>query len=756
MNGSILKSLSQYDDKISSPFLHPHQVATIDYLIKMIKQDKNILMYHLMGTGKTFTAAITASLTLLLGKKTTIITTNESTKEMFEEVLKMIFLWIRVPSTKDFVDIKSKDNIHRSISQQEMTHDYFEDRVVFIDEAHHWIDNKATSFLLELNQIEKPPILILMTGSPLTNTVASFISLANILLREDLNKNDFLIKGKRVIDIELKKAIYEIIDQVRPQITYYAQEAKNVPPMRLHGKPIIQLPFIAIPMGKLQSRVYNIIARDLENKMFKKELLSHSFALTGSLTPNDIKSSISKQITSTLSFSNGHFRGSELRNLNESTKIQFMMKNFIINPAKGKSFIYFENATIGGQFILDVMSEYKITEFGQQPVEGFHCQLCGAKRTCKTCYPMRFIMINSYHTTKTSSISDINGLLDAFNAPSNDDGINISIIFASKMIAESRTLKEVKRTILLTIPSAFSELSQILTRCIRVFSHKDTKTPFEVFVLASIPRNTNIDEFYTENNTSITSIEKLENSYATKKYLLDKYKDKLHLIDESTAVQSENILQDIDILELERNMKPDKPNNNFPYDVEKIIYLEIKSGATNFVLSKLRDIPYYYDSIQEEVEPIFIWEVLKRVAFRNIDFGFDALQKSLEIISNESLYQNLQKIMSEQPIVINKKLGTSFLTMTQDEYENLLESKSQVNGKLPSYLPQGLPEHFRQDSTQGLPEDLLANNSSQQLQTNIKANQRLKSTHFKTIPFFVNFDRYVISLPIESFNREAE
>ena len=687
MNGVILQTLSKYNDKLNSPFLHPHQVATIDFLMKMIKQKKNVLMYHLMGTGKTFTAAIAATLTLVLGKKATIITTNESTMEMFEDVLKMIFLWIRLPLIKDNVDIKSKDNIHRSVALQEMSMDYFEGRVVFIDEAHHWIDNKATSFLMELNRLEDVPTLILLSGSPIINIVGSFISLANIILRVNLNKNDFLIKGKRVIDIEFKKSIYDIINQVKPHITYYEQEAKNVPPLHFHGKAIIQLPFVTIPMGKLQTKVYNIIEKELENKMFKKDLLTQSFALTGSITPSDVKSNISKQITSTLSFTNGHFRGSELRTLNESTKIQYMMKNFFINPLPGKTFVYFENATIGGQFILDVMNEYKITEYGQLPPEDFHCLLCGMKRSCKVCHPMKFIMINSYHTTKTSKINDINGLLEAYNSPTNDDGTNISIVFASKMIAESRTLKEVKRTILLTIPSTFSELSQILTRCIRVFSHKDTKTPFDVFILASIPRNTNIDEFLVASNSHITSIEKLENSYASKIQLLDKYKDKLHLVDEDPAIVTDNVFQDIDILELEKNLKPDRPNNNFPYDVEKVIYQEIKSGATNFVLSKIRDIPLYFEPIQPEVVPICIWEILKRVSHNNITFTHKDLP---DIIPKKELTKHLNYIMSEQPIVTNKKLGTSYLKQRGDD--------------------------------------------------------------FQLIPFFVNFDDCVISLPIEDIH----
>lgn len=671
MNKTILESLQQFKYSIPPPFLHPHQIATVDYLLREVKNHNNIALYHLMGTGKTFTTCITANILLSMNYRVIIITTNETTKLMFEEILNKGFVWTPTIKTKNVADIRSKDNIQRRLAHNELTLEYFYDSVIFIDEAHHWIDNKATSLLFSLNSCPHPPVFILLSGSPLTNTVTSFISFASVLLRERLNKYDFIKKGKKVTDIEIKDSIYGLIDRVKKQISYYEQEDKNIPPIVLHGSAIIQLPFIPIVMGPLQSKIYNIIEPDMNNKMFKKDLLSQSFALTGSVLPEDVKNHVTKHITSKLSLVNGVFKGPELYSLENSQKIRFFFDNFIINPVSGKTFVYFENATIGGRFMLDVLKTYNIIEFGQPIPKTFHCYLCGTKKTCKKCLPMRFIMINSYHTTKYEKTTDINILLDEFNQSLNDDGSYISLIFASKMIAESCTIKETRRAVLLTIPSTFSELSQILTRNIRVFSHKNVKKPFDIYILAAIPNNVDISSYMRKSDSNITSISKLEESYTHQTKKLEEYKKKLHLIvdDEEESDEFENILKDIDLVSLEHDLTPDPPSTLLPYDVEKIIYLEIKAGATNTVLSQIKNMPLYCCTIEKELTSVYIWEMLKLICYTKVEFTFDdVFSKVKDLISKEVFQEKLTSILQQTPIIISKIFGSCYLVKDKTDH----------------------------------------------------------------------------------------
>lgn len=625
MNNNVFDILNKLNR--GKYFIFPHQLATIDFIIKKVKNDENCLIYHEMGTGKTNTACLAADILIKMGYNVSIVSTNISTEYIFNESSNLTYIWGFYSEIKGNLVVMRKltfiEKIKDNMKNEDFLLTFFENMVIFIDESHQWMKNTGGEMIDYIIKIfkthkKKQPIFILLSGTPITNTIFTLGGLLNILLREQFDESNYMKTSKRVIDIEMTDEGMKLLEKTSNKISYYQQEQINIPKIKLMGKAFINIPVTILKMSKLQSEIF-LKYRDVKNEMFNKQSMILSFSTLINLTPDVIREKKSLYLTEYLSIIGGHFVGSELSHLENSCKIKFFVDTFIKNAPPGKIFIYFENATTGGQFIIDCMRIHGVTEYGQSTLDDFTCLRCLKKRKCKQCSPMFYIMISSFHETYLTSGNDNTNLLfDSFNDEKNYDGSEIVFLFGTKVISESFTIKESKAIVFLTMPSSISDTSQIITRCIRVLSYRDVTKSVPIFLLCAVPQKYDIEKYINSKITEIENINDLQNQNFNNSNI--KYFKKI--FDEN-----------------------DKINIFFSYDMKKILYLELKSDQTSFMYKYLKLYgKKYNDVLMKEIEPLLIVEVLRRISYKNniidIDEIYNLLNKKIE-------FKNLKKIIDQ-------------------------------------------------------------------------------------------------------------
>lgn len=647
MNYFIEDSLIKLDSNEKKVKILPHQLATIDFIYKNIIQKKeNVLLFHKMGSGKTIISLISAFLLSKQNKHIYIVLPNLNIKNLWLNQIYIVQLLlpfdnynidniIFLTKTNFIEDLDKLINNKQTISLNNL----YNDGIIIIDEAHNFFGNNSTLTLNKLNELVKVNY-ILVTGSPILNTITTLKDLLSIISNTEISDTDYMIQyGKKVFSFELTEKGIELINKTfKNKISYYNQDIKDIPKSLYIGKPIIKIPIIPCLMSKNQTKTYNNIKSKIDNEMFLKYLLVASFLDIGNLEniSNFEKMIFDKKyhkLTDTLYINNGVFQGSELKNLNNSCKIKYFVDHKIYNEKNlGKAFVYFSNSTIGGRFLIDVMKNIGVKEYGKETPNNFICYNCKKKRTCKQCKPMTYIIITSKYISLDNNTNSINTLLDIYNLPNNDNGEVISILFGSKIISESYTLKEVKELWFLTIPDSLSEMLQINARCLRNFSYKNINNPVKFYLLTSVTEETKIN-----------------------KLLKSRFESSINLTEEDIT-DKEDIKKYTKILETEDNF--------YTYDIKKILYLEIKSSQTNKIHNIFKSLSYKYKlEIQEDLIPIYLLEIIRSYGFMYKKFS---LQNMINTIPNQLLPHSkirsiINKMIKDNIIIKNKNYSQCVL-----------------------------------------------------------------------------------------------
>lgn len=128
-------------------------------------------------------------------------------------------------------------------------------------------------------------------------------------------------------------------------------------------------------------------------------------------------------------------------------------------------------------------------------------------------------------TSATSSDAQTRAVLDRFNAPDNVDGEYISLIVGSRLVSEGITIRHVRREFILTPHWNYAETSQVIARCVRKGALDDVRRRYpaaaadgkvvvRIHQVVAVPvdsRTTNIDlMIYATAETKDVAIRRVE------------------------------------------------------------------------------------------------------------------------------------------------------------------------------------------------------------------------------------------------------
>lgn len=661
MNSLIFKSLEKLD-RSNIQHILPHQFASIDYIYRqIIDNKKNILIYHQMGTGKTIVSLITAFFLSKRGKNIYFILPSKQVKELWINTIDVIRKFI----PRDNYDIsrfffETKKNFIKSVEKEnkDVIGRKFIDSVFIIDEVHKLLGNTGSECLIKLQHIyvDKPdrPLFILVSGSPITNTILTFKDLYSLLTYKNINLTDYSVQnGSHIYNYTLTENGKKIIkEDMNGLITHFFFNKNKIPPVIYVGEPIINTRITKCKMSKIQNDCYEKIRMVIKNEMFLKYLLDASFTAM-----NDIeliknfeefsKSNKEYKVSDDLYINNGKFRGNELLELNNSCKIKYFVEEKINKKNNRlKTFVYFSNVSIGGRFLKDVMRAQGVKEYGTVDLPNFVCFVCGRDRTCKKCNPMTYMMITSIHITKLSKIEDegkmdnhINYLLERFNSSFNENGEEVYFLFGSEIISESFTLKEVRDMWFLTIPYSISEYDQITARCIRNFSYKDITKPVYIHTLVAVFHNDDSASYIEEDDKIIKKINEGDERNKISQY----------------------------VEQLENDAK-------YSFDVKKVLYLEIKSQHTNYIHEQFAKAslnlnePPHADLIK-----MYIMEIFKYKIYQTPIVTIDEIIKELSVIkiNTDQLTEILNEFIEDGIMVKTKRFKNSFIVKHENTFYSI-------------------------------------------------------------------------------------
>lgn len=651
MNSQILNILNGLKT-ISPPHkILPHQLASLEFMYKsLIDKNKNILMFHQMGSGKTIVSLLLAFLLARKHKRICIVLPNSTVKDIWMSKMNLVSsLLPYAVYNKEEITFDTKRRLLLDISEStpDKLKAYYENTVFIIDEAHNLLGNSGADKLISLQQLfvneKNKPMFVIVTGSPITNTPLTLKDLYMILTNKVINENELITQeGNKIYNYVLKEGAINMLQKdLEDQISFYKYVESSIPKQKFVGEPIVKIPITICKMSKEQTKNYNEIKEEVTNEMFLKYLMDVSFTSMGNISniknfENYVNEREKYILTPTLNFNKGRFYGEELTTLKNSCKIKYFVDIKIKNQSnRCKTFIYFSNARIGGQFLEDVMKAQGVQVYGAPRLHNFLCYHCGAARKCEVCIPLTYISITSINITSSSSTTissseilsetqfkktnKIGRLLDIYNSPANDNGEVICFIFGSKIISESYTLTETKDIWFLTVPDSLSEMSQITARCLRNFSYKDITKPVTINLLAAVQND------FDKNKIDVRA-----------QFPSDIKNNTTDFIDE---------------------------NKSFTFDIKKILYLEIKSVQTSKIHDVFKKISVETNTVpHEDVMELFVLEVLRRIVYKYSSFEIKILHQELKnSISIGKISEMLNKFINDGIILTTKKFKQVFL-----------------------------------------------------------------------------------------------
>ncbi|ASK51289.1 Early transcription factor small subunit (VETF-s) [Eptesipox virus] len=606
MNEAIIDLFKDHVNKI--PNILPHQLATLDYLVRsIIDENKSVLLFHIMGSGKTIIALLFA-LVASKYKKVYILVPNINILKIFnysmgvvinlfnaDYIAENIFIY----STTSFYSLNYNDNVinYNGLSR-------YNNAIFIIDEAHNIFGNNTGELMTVIKNKNKIPFLLL-SGSPITNTPITLSNIISLMSDEDINFGDIIIQGKKVFQILLNEHGVNVLKNIlKGRISYYEMPDSDLPTIQYHGKDFLDTKVVYCHMSRLQEKDYINVRKMCNNEMFEKNMNNVSLAVLGQLNfINNLDilfQEQDKELYPNLKISNGVLYGDELVNLNISSKFKFFINK--ITSLKGKHFIYFSNSTYGGLVIKYIMLSNGYSEYNGS--QGTNPKLINSK-------PKNFAIVTS---KMKSSLED---LLTIYNSVENDNGEELMFLFSSNIMSESYTLKEVRNIWFMTIPDTFSQYNQILGRSIRKFSYADISQPVNVYLLAAV---------YSDFNDNITS--------------LDDYS-----------------LDEINIL---------------PFDIKKLLYLKFKTKETNRIYSILENISENYSLPPHPyIIEIVLGELVRQFFYHHsrIKYNDSKLLKYIKTVlpNTDAIKKYIHEIVEGHFFVSNKVFNKSLLYKYNDE-----------------------------------------------------------------------------------------
>jgi superfamily II DNA or RNA helicase len=493
--------------------------------------NKNILLYHKIGAGKTCAAIKIAEewkekrdiifvcpASLIGGfykelrsecTNTTYVSDIEreqlntldvlSTeyKKLIKTINNRIDEYYQVYSYNKFIDLLNKKKIKLN------------NTLLIIDEVQNIVSETGSYYKTIYKAIMNAPLdlrIVIMTATPIFDKPMELGLTLNLLRPKKLFPigNDF---NEEYIDYKVidNKAYYDIKNikdlQIRLNglVSYYPGAASYVFPTRIQK-------IIKCPMSKYQYECYKVV-QEREGEINKLDLLK---------LPNNFF--IGSRIISNIAFPNKlvnqlglNALTPRLMNLDNlktySTKFYYIMKKIL--KTSGTVFLYSNFKEYGGILtFIKILEHYKF--------KNFHKEGTGKNR---------YAIWSGDETLEQKE-----KLRNVFNNKLNVNGSKIKIVLGSPAIKEGVNLLRVRQVHILEPYWNISRLEQVIGRAVRFCSHKDVdleKRYVKVYIyIATIPTELNKTEMLKHKEDRIITVdEHIYNMALTKQKLSEKFED---------------------------------------------------------------------------------------------------------------------------------------------------------------------------------------------------------------------------------------
>jgi hypothetical protein len=516
-----ISSLQEFnDDNFKNDFYIQQKI--LPRYISPYTPYNNILLFHYMGTGKTYTVLNIVS--NLLEEKTIqrIYVLTKNSNIMFNFLKEMVLTFDKknfkdvtiedFESQEYFMKIKKKVNQNYSFhtfekfiryisnkSKNEITNE-FSHSAFIVDEVHNIRDKEDGIKVFnyekyhELFHYLKNIKIILLSGSPMYDSPKEFADIMNLILpmeKQILTGENFLNEYYNDDDTLNENNVINLMEKVKGYISYLKGPIINVKKENVGEviKPLTHIKLYKCHMSSFQSSQYKLHTKKNEEarSFWMSSRRSSLFVFPDGNYKND---SFQKYIN------NKSFlkEVSVLKGLQKySCKFYETVKLILENDYK-KFFIYCEFVTGGGCILLgEILKLY-----------GYYPYIPGEKRKS-------FILL----TNETITSKQMSNYLSVFNDEKNIYGEYIQIIIGSKLVSEGYTFKDLSFEIILNPFWNYSQISQIVSRGWRAGSHdillkKNKTTTLKIYFLIAM------NDFNND----------IENNIDLKMYFISENKDK--------------------------------------------------------------------------------------------------------------------------------------------------------------------------------------------------------------------------------------
>jgi ERCC4-related helicase len=201
-----------HDDMV---ILKKHQ----KYVVKYMKDNYGLILYHSTGSGKTITSLISMTQNMNKNTEQLIIIGQKSSRKAFLDDIKKLNIDKSKISFYTFAKIKSilKDNL-----------DFFVNKNVIVDEAHN-IRNETTANLMLMNALQFASKIILNTATPVINYMNDLCVLVNIIKQSPILPTDIKSFNATYYDEERNEVMNKDIlsGKLEDCISYYEHNKNN-------------------------------------------------------------------------------------------------------------------------------------------------------------------------------------------------------------------------------------------------------------------------------------------------------------------------------------------------------------------------------------------------------------------------------------------------------------------------------------------------------------------------------------------------
>lgn len=454
----------------------PHQ-QFVERFLSPHTPYRRLFLYWDMGTGKSCGAGkVCEQWKHIFSRPALIVLGSEQLHHTFAKQIPLCAEpgeYIREADEQDFTRIprsvtrRYEFSTHTKIMNQiqqandrNVVYRYFDNRVVVIDEAHHFhatskkeVSNRKYKALNDAIRNSKNNVVIIMTGTPMYNTADQFAQIINLILPTDIPP--------------ITQENYQLIgNMVRGYISYFKK--RGIPDVVDVGDVFDKIPnfkFISCKMRDDQKKIYHIAYKNYQDADIvlkqisdivypgyqKGENIEPYYGSEGFRSVFHVTSAGIKVVNT--------FKFNELmKNIGKySCKYQAIIN--ILTKLKNKKdfdpiFIYCEQVETGGSLPLFMILQ---RVFGSEA--------------------HRIKIISSY-----TGQNEKKKIITRYNSPENEKGNLIWILVSSGILGEGYSFHHTRRVFVLSPWWNDSRTSQAISRALRIISLKSRK-PEDRYVL---------------------------------------------------------------------------------------------------------------------------------------------------------------------------------------------------------------------------------------------------------------------------------